>query len=93
MARLARLALSEDEEELYGEQLGRILEHAGRVTSIDTEGAAEEAPGEADPADVLRPDEPQLPVPGISRDAALAGAPEVEDGHFKVPRILEDSGE
>ena len=66
VARLARLALTEEEIALYGEQLGRILGHADRVTSLDTEG-----------------------VPPTAQPIALANAPAVEAGHFRVPRILE----
>ena len=88
MARLARLALSEEEKVLYGEQLGRILEHAARVTSLDTEGV----PPTAQPialANVFRPDIPNDPAPCLSQEEALANAPAVEARHFRVPRILE----
>ena len=88
VARLARLALSEEEIALYGEQLGRILGHADRVTSFDTEGV----PPTAQPialANVFRPDVPNDPARCLSRDEALANAPAVEAGHFRVPRILE----
>ena len=36
---------------------------------------------------VTRPD---TPVPGLTAEAALAGAPAAEDGRFRVPRILEE---
>ena len=88
VARLARLALTEEEIALYGEQLGRILGHAGRVTSLETEGV----PPTAQPialANVFRPDVPNEPAPCLSREEALANAPAVEAGHFRVPRILE----
>jgi aspartyl-tRNA(Asn)/glutamyl-tRNA(Gln) amidotransferase subunit C len=35
---------------------------------------------------VVRPDEPE---PCLSHEEALAGAPEVENERFKVPRIIE----
>ena len=38
VARLARLALSEEELELYREQLGVILDHAATVQGLDTSG-------------------------------------------------------
>ena len=88
VARLARLALTEEEIALYGEQLGRILGHAGRVTSLETEGV----PPTAQPialANVFRPDVPNEPAPCLSREEALANAPAVEADHFRVPRILE----
>lgn len=88
VAQLARLALSEDELSLYGEQLGRILEHAARVTSLDTEGI----PPTSHPlplVNVFRPDEVGVPAPCLTHEQALANGPAVEAGHFRVPRILE----
>ncbi len=86
VARLARLALSPEELERFRHQLGVILEHAERVREV----AAEDVPPTAQPvprANVFRPDEPR---PGLSHEEALAGAPEVQDGRFKVPRIVEE---
>lgn len=88
VARLARLALTEEEKALFEEQLGRVLEHAARVTSLDTAGVPPTA--HAIPlANVFRPDVPQACLP---HEEALAGAPEAEAGHFRVPRIIEDEG-
>lgn len=86
VARLARLRLSEEEKALYEEQLSKILEHAARVTSLDTEGVPPTS--HAIPvANVTRPDEV---IPSLDREDALRGAPVPEEGHFRVPRILED---
>lgn len=89
VARLARLALTEDEMALYGEQLGRILGHAARVTSLDTEGV-EPTSHPLPLRNVFRPDEPDFPAPTLSHEAAMANGPAVEAGHFRVPRILEE---
>lgn len=88
VASLARLALTEEEVATYGEQLGRILEHAARVTALDTEGV----PPTSHPLplkNVFRPDTPDVPAPLLTQEEALANGPAVEDGHFRVPRILE----
>lgn len=85
VARLARLALSPEELERFREQLGVILEHAERVREV----AAEDVPPTSHPiplANVYREDEPE---PSLSHDQALAGAPEQEDGRFRVPRVVE----
>jgi aspartyl-tRNA(Asn)/glutamyl-tRNA(Gln) amidotransferase subunit C len=84
VARLARLALSDQEIERFTGQLEVILEHAADVSALDTEGV----PPTAHPlplVNVLRSDEPQ---PGVSRDDVLAMAPDAHDGRFRVPRIL-----
>jgi aspartyl-tRNA(Asn)/glutamyl-tRNA(Gln) amidotransferase subunit C len=85
VARLARLALSEEEIERFTVQLASILEHAARVEALDTAGV----PPTAHPlplANVLRPDEVR---PGVERDEVLSLAPETEDRRFRVPRIME----
>ena len=85
VARLARLALSDEERERYRQQLGLILEHAARVQEV----AADDVPPTAQPVprtNVLRPDEIQ---PCLTQEEALSTAPETEDGRFKVPRIVE----
>lgn len=86
VARLARLALSEEEITLFQRQLRRILEHAERVTSLDTEGV--EPTSHAIPlSNVFREDEVG---PCLAQDEALANAPEAEEGQFRVPRIIEE---
>lgn len=88
VAKLARLALSDEELNLFEGQLSAILEHANRVTALDTDGV--EPTSHSMPlSNVMRPDEV---VPPIGAEAALANAPAAEDGHFRVPRILEEEG-
>jgi aspartyl-tRNA(Asn)/glutamyl-tRNA(Gln) amidotransferase subunit C len=85
VARLARLALTDEERERFGQQLVQILEHAERVREV----AAEDVPPTAQPvplSNVFRDDSPR---PSLPQEDALAGAPEVEQGRFKVPRIIE----
>ena len=89
VARLARLALSNEELDDLGTQLSKILDHAARVTSLDTEGVPPTS--HAIPlSNVFRPDEP---VPCLSQEEALALAPAAEAGHFRVPRILESEAD
>jgi aspartyl-tRNA(Asn)/glutamyl-tRNA(Gln) amidotransferase subunit C len=89
VARLARLALGDEELDALQAQLSKILEHAARVTALDTEGVPPTS--HAIPlANVVRPDEP---VAGLTQDQALALAPEAEAGHFRVPRIIESEAE
>jgi aspartyl-tRNA(Asn)/glutamyl-tRNA(Gln) amidotransferase subunit C len=85
VAKLARLQLTDEEKERLRDQLGAILEHAAKVGEV----AAEDVPPTAHAipsANVLRPD---VPEPTLTHEAALANAPEAEDGRFKVPRIVE----
>lgn len=85
VARLARLALTDEERERLARQLPLILEHAHRVSEV----AAEHVPPTSHPvplANVLRADEPE---PCLPHAEALANAPMEEDGLFRVPPIVE----
>lgn len=84
VAALARLALDDDEVERLAPQLSRILgyaEQVGEVTAADVPPTAHPYPLR----NVLRADESRPP---LDRDELLAGAPEVEDHRFAVPRIV-----
>jgi len=86
LARLARIALTDEELDHLAPQLEVILEAVARVGEV----AAEDIPptSHALPiTNVVRPDEVRA---GLSQQAALSGAPETEDGRFRVPRILEE---
>ena len=84
VADLARLHLSEEELDLYTEQLGEVLDHASDVASLDLHGVVPTAHAMA-VTNVLRADEPII---CLDRDEVLAQAPSVEDHRFRVPRIL-----
>jgi aspartyl-tRNA(Asn)/glutamyl-tRNA(Gln) amidotransferase subunit C len=85
VAKLARLALTEDEKGQMRTQLGLILEHAakvGEVAADDVEPTAYAIPR----SNVLRPD---VSEPSIQHEAAMQNAPEAEAGRFKVVRIVD----
>jgi aspartyl-tRNA(Asn)/glutamyl-tRNA(Gln) amidotransferase subunit C len=81
VARLARLALTEEEVERFGEQLSAILEAVGKVSELDL-SAVEPTSHPLDIVNVFHEDEPR---PSLSREEALANAPDPEDGFFGVP--------
>jgi aspartyl-tRNA(Asn)/glutamyl-tRNA(Gln) amidotransferase subunit C len=83
VARLARLALTDEEVERFQEQLSAILDAVGKVSELDLEGV----PPTSHPLDlvnVLAEDEPR---PSLTREDALANAPDPEDGFFGVPPV------
>jgi aspartyl-tRNA(Asn)/glutamyl-tRNA(Gln) amidotransferase subunit C len=85
VAKLARLELSGEEKEIFGNHLDQILTHMEQLNRLDTTGveptfhavSIENAFRE----DVTRPSSVQEEVLGI--------APDEESGYFKVPRIIE----
>lgn len=85
IAALAHLDLTDDETELFTEQLGQILEFAERLQQVDTSTvSATWHPGAR--TDRLRPD---VLRPSLSREDALASAPDpAPDGLFRVPKVI-----
>ena len=81
VASLARLALTEDELERFGEQLDAILEAVGKVAELDLA----DVPPTSHPLDLVNVFADDEPRPSLERDGALANAPQAEDGAFRVP--------
>jgi aspartyl-tRNA(Asn)/glutamyl-tRNA(Gln) amidotransferase subunit C len=85
VAKLARLELSEKEKNTLGNQLEQILTYMEQLNRIDTTGV--EPTSHAIPIqNAFREDEAS---PSFLQEEVLGIAPEEEDGHFKVPRIIE----
>jgi aspartyl-tRNA(Asn)/glutamyl-tRNA(Gln) amidotransferase subunit C len=87
VAKLARLALSEEKLAEYGSQLEDILEHAERVGALPTEGVAPTS-HPLPMTNAFRSDEVR---PSLNREEVLGQAPAREGEYFRVPRILGDS--
>ena len=86
LARLSRLAVTDDELDMFAGQLDVILtsiERIGEVTAADIPPTSHSVPL----TNVLRED---VIVPCLSREDALAGAPDTAEDRFRVPRILDE---
>jgi aspartyl-tRNA(Asn)/glutamyl-tRNA(Gln) amidotransferase subunit C len=81
VARLARLELSDAEVERMAGELSGILEHVDRIADLDLD-AVEPTSHVVALENVLRADEPE---PSLTREQALAPAPDRADGAFRVP--------
>jgi len=90
VARLARLALTEDEVTLYGAQLGDLMEHVDALGRLDT--AHVPATAQVVPSRNVRRPDVVRPETILAHDAAMANAPRAEHGFFRVPRILAEEG-
>ena len=84
VARLARLALTEEEKEKFGRQLSDVLEHARVISEVETSDVPPTS-HTLPLVNVFREDRsrPSLPLEEVTSNAAWA-----EDGAFKVPRII-----
>lgn len=85
VARLARLELSEEEKVTFGDQLEQILNYMDQLNRLDTRGI-EPTSHTITISNVFREDEV---TPSVPREEIFSIAPDEEEGHFKVPRILE----
>jgi aspartyl-tRNA(Asn)/glutamyl-tRNA(Gln) amidotransferase subunit C len=81
VARLARLALSDEEINRLGAQLNAILEAVGKVSELDL---ADVEPT-AHPLDLVNVWADDDPRESLSVEDALANAPDREAGFFRVP--------
>ncbi len=85
VAKLARLGLSEEEKELFTQQLSDILEFADSLKKLDTKD--------------ISPTSHAVPIKNVLREdkfiafkdteAILANGPDVDKNMFRVPKIME----
>ena len=85
LARLSRLRLSEEEIERLRGELSEILEYVETLDKVDTSGL-EPTYQVTGLKNVFREDE--VMDYGYEIDSLLMNAPAVEDGQFKVKRVL-----
>ncbi len=85
VADLARLALTDDETELYTEQLGKILGYVTKLSDLDT---AQVTPSLENDTAGKGPRE-DVVIPSLPPEHALQNAPEKGRRCFKVPRIID----
>ena len=85
VARLARLRIAPGELDDRARDLARILELFDRLAAIDTRGVEPLSHPVAE-SQRLRPD---TVTESVDRAALQQGAPEIEDGMYVVPRVIE----
>lgn len=85
VAKLARLRIDPLELEDRARDLARILELFDRLAAVDTRGI-EPLSHPVAASQRLRPDEV---TESVDRTALQQGAPEVRDGMYVVPRVIE----
>jgi aspartyl-tRNA(Asn)/glutamyl-tRNA(Gln) amidotransferase subunit C len=86
LARLARLAVTDRELDVFAGQLDVILGAVARVGEV----AADEIPPTSHAIPLQNTFRPDQRRPCLTQEQALSGAPATEDGRFRVPRILDD---
>ena len=85
VARLARLALTDEEAKRFESQLDGILSYIDTLTRYNLDGV--EPTAHAMPVyDVLRADEPRA---GLTQDQALSNAPRRLADQIQIPKVIE----
>ncbi|GGI99839.1 aspartyl/glutamyl-tRNA(Asn/Gln) amidotransferase subunit C [Alicyclobacillus cellulosilyticus] len=85
VAKLARLAVSDEEAQRLAPQLDEILSYAEQLQEVDLKGVAPTS--HPFPLfNVLREDEPRKSFP---REVMLANAPDTDGEQVRVPAVLE----
>jgi aspartyl-tRNA(Asn)/glutamyl-tRNA(Gln) amidotransferase subunit C len=85
VARLARLALTEDEKREYSRQLGDVLTHIEQLARVDVTGV--EPTAHAFPVENVWADD--VARPGLSVEQALHNAPAQRAQMISVPKVVE----
>ena len=86
VAELAKLRLTDAEIAQYAEQLSAILDYAQILQAVDTSNVPP-TPYVLPLENVMREDEP---ASGLTNEAALANAPDHDDGFFRVRAVFEE---
>ncbi len=84
VAKLARIALTDEEVDRFGTQLGDLLGHVNALAELDVSNVAATAQV-VESRNVTRDDTPR---PCLDRERVLAEAPQRQGAFFRVPRIL-----
>jgi aspartyl-tRNA(Asn)/glutamyl-tRNA(Gln) amidotransferase subunit C len=83
VARLAQLALTDDEIERLTEELGKILDAVGVVSELELA----DVPPTSHPLDLVNVWDEDEPRPSLPLADVFANAPEREDDLFRVPPV------
>ena len=85
IARLARIELADEALEPLADELNNILAWVEQLDEVPTEGV----PPMTSVVEMPLPQRADEVTDGAPRDELLANAPEVADGFFVVPKVVE----
>ena len=88
IAKLANLELTDAEKESFSGQLSAIVEYIDQLNELDTSSVKPwqtRSAGEALTSYASRDD---VIAPSLGQQKALDQAPDADEGHFLVPRVI-----
>lgn len=86
VAKLASLPITEEEEDLYAQQLSKILNYIDQLNVVNTDGI-EPTFNVSPQANIMRSDEVKE---SLSQDQAVKNAPQTQDGFFITKGVFEN---
>jgi len=86
LARLSRLAVTEQELDRFAGQLDVILQSVARIGDV----AADDIPPTSHSVPLTNIYRDDVVQPSLTQEEALSGAPDSAEGRFRVPRILDE---
>jgi aspartyl-tRNA(Asn)/glutamyl-tRNA(Gln) amidotransferase subunit C len=86
IAELARLKFTDEDLENFTPQMNEILSYMDKLNELDTENV-KPLSHPVEQTNVFREDELK---PSISTEDALKNAPDKNEHHFKVPKVIGD---
>ena len=86
LARLSRLAVTEQELDRFAGQLDVILQSVARIGDV----AADDIPPTSHSVPLTNVYRDDVVQPSLTQAEALSGAPDAAEGRFRVPRILDE---
>lgn len=91
VARLARLAITDEQVSAYRTQLGGVLALMDKLSEVDVSGVEPMShPSEA--VNRLAEDAPHAGAPMLPTSALLGIAPETMDQFVKIPKVIGEGG-
>lgn len=84
VAKLARIALTDDEIERFSKELGELLGHVNALAELDTQSV----PATAQVVESRNVTRDDVIRPCLEREVVLSAAPQRQGGFFRVPRII-----
>lgn len=86
LAGLARIGLSESDAEHLAGELDVIVDAVAQVATVATDDVVPTS----HPVPLADRERADVVTPGLTAEAALSGAPQVAEGRFRVPQILDE---
>ncbi len=85
VAHLARLQIDEKSVSAYAVEMSKVLDLAGKMEAVDTTGIEPMA----HPLHAVQRLRPDVVEETDQREKFQSVAPQVEDGHYLVPQVIE----